>query len=245
MSFILSKLLWLLLSPGVFLLLVALAGLLLLFRAPDRAGRVLLVAGLGTLALVALLPAGNFASLPLEDRFPPPSPMPSHVDGIIVLGGAVETALTESRGLPALNGAAERMTALVELARRYPDARLAFTGGSGSLASGEVSEADVARALWSAMGVPSSRIVFEGLSRNTWENALFLKDLVRPQAGEVWLLVTSALHMPRAVGIFRRAGWPVVPYPVGYKTARDWRVWSHAGFGEHLDLLDGAAHEYL
>ncbi len=244
MIFVLSKLLWSVLTPSVLLLIVAAAGLLLAFRSRARSGRVLLLLGLGGFAAIGLLPAGNFAALPLEDRFAQPSPMPAHVDGIVVLGGALETALTQSRGLPSLNDAAERMTAAVMLARRYPGARLAFTGGSGSLTPGAVTEADVARRLWSDLGVPAAQTVFEGLSRNTYENALFLKAIVHPRPGETWLLVTSAYHMPRAVGVFRGVGWDVVPYPVAYKTARDWRVWSHPSFGGHLDLLDGAVHEY-
>ncbi len=245
MSFVVSKLLEPALSPSFLLLIVAFLGLWLVYRRRLWLGRSLLACGLGALAVVGMLPVGNFISMPLEDRFAQPAPMPAHVDGIVVLGGAVETALTESRGLPSLNGAAERMTTLVMLARRYPDARLAFTGGSGSLAPGELAEADVARALWSGMGVPASRTVFEGLSRNTYENAVFLKELVHPQPGETWLLVTSAIHMPRSVGIFRRVGWDVVPYPVAYKTGWDWRVWSHPSLGEHLDLLDDAVHEYV
>ncbi len=244
MSFVLSKLLWLVLSPSALLLFLAAAGLLLVRRGRLRLGRGLLLFGLGAIIAIAVLPIGNFAAMPLEDRFAQPSPMPAHVDGVIVLGGAVETALTEDRGLPSLNGAAERMTAALVLARRYPQARIAFTGGSGSLAWEAISEADVARALWSEMGLPAARTVFEALSRNTYENAVFLKAIVHPQPGETWLLVTSAAHMPRAVGIFRRVGWDVVPYPVGYKTGRGWRVWSHPSLGEHLDLLDNAAHEY-
>ena len=244
MTFVLSKLFWSVLTPSVLLLIAAAAGLLLVYQGRSRPGRILLLLGLGAFAAIGLLPAGNFAALRLEDRFAQPSPMPAHVDGVVVLGGAVETALTQSRGLPSLNDAAERMTAAVMLARRYPGARLAFTGGSGSLTPGAVTEADVAVRFWSEMGVPAAQTVFEGLSRNTYENALFLKAIVHPQPGETWLLVTSAYHMPRAMGVFRRVDWDVVPYPVAYKTGRNWRVWSHPSFGGHLDLLDNAIHEY-
>ena len=123
-----------------------------------------------------------------------------------MLGGAVDQNLTEARGIPALNGAAERMTEFVVLARRYPEAKLVFTGGQGSLVHGGTTEADVARRLFDALGVPEARVTYEDEARNTWENALLTRRLVEPKPGETWLLVTSASHMPRSVGAFRQAG---------------------------------------
>ena len=119
-----------------------------------------------------MLPLHVWVQMPLEDRFPRPDPPPARVDGIVVLGGAVEQDLTEARGIPALNGAAERMTEPVALMRRYPEARLVFTGGQGALLHGGLTEADVARQLWTGMGVPPERVVFETASRNTHENAV-------------------------------------------------------------------------
>lgn len=245
MSFVVSKILWFAISPAIALMIVAIIGVLLLRAGRGIWGRRLVTLGVLGVAAIMFLPIGNFAGLPLENRFPRPPQLPADVDGIIVLGGAVETALTQERGLPALNGAAERMTELVALAQRYPRARLLFTGGSGSLVPGEVSEADTARALWTAMGVPPDRVLYEDESRNTYENAVFLNALAQPRRGEVWLLVTSAFHMPRSVGIFRRVGWDVVPVPVGFKTAEDWRVWTHPPVGERIDLLSAAVHEYV
>lgn len=243
MSFVLSKLLWVAISPAILLVVLCAAGVLLLFRNRIVWGRRLVLVGTAGLAAIMFLPLGNFAALVLEDRFPRPPP-PTHVDGVIILGGAVETALTEARGLPALNGDAERMTELVALAHRYPGARLYFTGGSGALMPGEVSEADTARALWTAMDVPPERVAYEDKSRNTYENAVFLKAIAQPKPGETWLLVTSAYHMPRSVGIFRKVGWQVLPWPVGYKTATSWAVWRHPTVGGHIDLLAAAIHEY-
>jgi uncharacterized SAM-binding protein YcdF (DUF218 family) len=115
------------------------------------------------------------------------------------------------------------MTTGVELARRYPNARLIYTGGSASFPQEGPAEAISARALWLSLGVPAERMMFEAKSRNTFENAVFTRDLVKPKPGETWLLVTSAWHMSRSVGIFRRTGFPVVPYPVAYRTFGDER----------------------
>jgi uncharacterized SAM-binding protein YcdF (DUF218 family) len=115
------------------------------------------------------------------------------------------------------------MTTGVELARRYPSARLVFTGGSAGLLGEGPPEAIGARKLWLSLGVPAERMTFEEKSRNTWENAVFTRDLVKPKPGEIWLLVTSAWHMPRSVGIFRHLGFDVIPYPVAYRTFGDER----------------------
>ena len=191
-----------------------------------------------------VLPVQQWALVPLEDRFPRPLP-PAHVDAIIVLGGALETFISEERGLPSLNAAAERMTEFVALARRYPEARLVFSGGSGAVLPGAESESEIARDLFDQLGISPNRIVFEGRSRNTHENVVFSQELARPKPGEVWLLVTSAIQMPRAVGVFRQVGWPVIPWPVGYKSVHSVLVSVSAPLGERLSVLDDALHEWV
>jgi uncharacterized SAM-binding protein YcdF (DUF218 family) len=111
---------------------------------------------------------------------------------------------------------AERYTTFMMLARRYPDASLVFTGGSGSLAKQVYKAADYAAVFFTEQGMDIDRITFERESRNTYENALNSKSIVAPLAGEKWLLVTSAMHMPRSVGIFCKLEWPVIPYPVDH-----------------------------
>ncbi len=245
MLFIISKLLWLLLAPSMLLLLLAWLGLLLLFWHQRRAGLACLSVALGVLALIAFLPVGDAMLEPLEDRFPEVKVLPADVTGIVVLGGAIETDLTAARGMPSLNDAAERMTSLVYLARHYPKARLAFTGGNGELVHAPMTEAAVARALWTQLGVDQSRIVYESRSRTTYENAVLLKALLDPQPGQVWLLVTSAWHMPRSVGLFRHAGWTVLPYPVGYKTAPTLMTAIRGSLPDRLGQVDLASHEWI
>jgi uncharacterized SAM-binding protein YcdF (DUF218 family) len=175
------------------------------------------------LAVGLLTPISAIILRPLEDRFPQPSADMPAPAGIIVLGGTVDTTKSEARGQVWLGTDAARMTTGVELARRYPNARLIYTGGSASFPQEEPAEAISARALWLSLGVPAERMMFEAKSRNTFENAVFTRDLVKPKPGETWLLVTSAWHMSRSVGIFRRTGFPVVPYPVAYRTFGDER----------------------
>ena len=216
--FVLSKLAWALIQPSnllLLLLILASAGLLLGHR---RFGTWLLCGVTTALLAVTVLPIGTWLLLPIENRFAPPA-LPERIDGVVVLGGAVEQQISALRGQIALNDAAERVTALVELARRYPDARLVVSGGIGSLTGGPAHPARALEAFYRRQGLDVARITFEERSRNTEENAVFSRQLVRPGPGERWLLVTSAYHMPRSVGVFRQVGWPVIAYPVDYRTA--------------------------
>jgi len=146
----------------------------------------------------------------------------------------------------ALNEAAERMTAMAELARRYPQARIVFSGGSGRLILDGVSEASLAARLFESFGIAKERITLEDKSRDTLENARFTRELVQPKPGERWLLVTSAHHMPRSIALFRAEGFPVEAYPVDYRTrgAIDLlRFFSTVGDG--LRRTDTAAREWV
>jgi uncharacterized SAM-binding protein YcdF (DUF218 family) len=239
-----SKLFWLFLRPNTLALLLACVGLYVGWRG-RRWGRWPMLAGLGYFAVVLLTPLSQWLLLPLEDRFPRPAEAPAQVAGVIVLGGAVDQNLTEARGIPALNGAAERMTEPLVLARRYPGARIVFTGGQGSPLHGSVTEADVAKAIWTSLGLAPERVLYETRARNTYENVLLTKQILMPKPGDTWLLVTSAGHMPRAMGIFRQAGWNVTPWPVNYVTGHTWRDWYDAPFGTRLNQTEWAVHEWL
>jgi uncharacterized SAM-binding protein YcdF (DUF218 family) len=214
-----------------------------LFKRYSIVGRRLLMLGTAGL-LIASLSIGDHAMAALEDRFPAPDKPPSHVDGIIVLGGAINMAISEDRDQPTLKGGADRMTIFAALARRYPDAKLLFTGG-GDYDPDELREADVAHALFAALGLDVDRMMFERESRNTRENALFSKKLAQPAPGETWLLVTSAVDMPRAVGCFRAVGWPVLPWPVSYRTPGHRSSWHLTPLGRSVANLDWTAHEWI
>lgn len=222
--------------------LVELAALGLLLRR-WWLGRVLLYLGVGGLAACLLLPVDVWAIRPLEDAFPQVTEPPKRLDGIIVLGGAIDDLTSLDRGTPILNAAANRITTLVILARRYPAAKLVFTGGSGRIEQGAATEAHFVRILLGQLGLATDRVVFEDRSRTTMENAVLSQALVHPAPGEVWALVTSASHMPRSVGVFRKLGWAVLPWPTGYIT-RDNHPALAPSLGGKLATLDLAGHEW-
>ncbi|HVI50218.1 MAG TPA: YdcF family protein [Candidatus Sulfotelmatobacter sp.] len=217
--FVLSKILGLLLTPGTLLLLALLIGCGLLWsRRLWRKGRLVLSVLSLTLLAVTVLPVDDMMLEPLENRFPANPPLPDHVDGIIVLGGSVDPYLSAAHHQVVLNDAAERLVEGARLSRLYPEARLIFTGGSADPLRPDMREAPIAQQALVDMGADAGRMLIEDASRNTYENAVFSQRLAQPQKGQVWLLVTSAKHMPRSVGVFRSVGWPVVPWPVDYTT---------------------------
>jgi uncharacterized SAM-binding protein YcdF (DUF218 family) len=242
--FILSKLLVPLESPGDLLLLFLCVGVILSWSTRRRRTGITIIALVtAVLLLIVLAPVSSWIAAPLENRFPRPHVLPAQIDGIIVLGGAVDPGTTARRGLPTLNSDAERMTEFVRLAKQYPQAKLVFSGGSGILGGDPTrfTEASTARLFFDQQGLDTSRVIFEGQSRNTYENVLFSKAIVKPVVGQTWLLISSAQDMPRSVGIFRKLGWSVTPIPVAYKADNH-----HSYFlGDNLYQLDRGCHEWL
>lgn len=244
MSFVIGKLAWIVLKPSNLLALLFALGVLLRVIGRRTTARLLMGGTVAVILLCAVLPVGAWLISPLENRFPVPT-LPARVDGIVVLGGAIEPGLSADRGGVSLNGNAERLVAFAALARRYPEAKLVFTGGSGDLLRPDEREGDWLGPFLDAAGIPRERVVVERDSRNTDDNARMTKALVSPQPGQAWVMITSARHMPRAVGIFRKAGWAVIPYPADYLTTRE-VGWSFGfGIAGGLSALDAAAYEWL
>jgi uncharacterized SAM-binding protein YcdF (DUF218 family) len=244
MFFVLSKTVAFLFLPSNFLFVIGLSGLLMLATRWRRAGLRLLVASFVLLVLAGALPIGSVLSHTLEQRFPPWNPARGAPDGIIVLGGAISPALSRIYGEPQINGSAERVTVIPQLARAYPNARIIYSGGDASLFADQGREADYLYPLLDSFGVPRDRVTIENRARNTYENAVFAKELAQPKPGERWLLVTSAQHMPRAIGCFRRAGFPVEAYPVDWHSRPRFRFRLNFEIAAGLGKLDAAAREW-
>lgn len=223
MFFYLAKVLWFVLQPSTLIALLIGYGAILIWTGWARWGRRFVTVGAVLLLIAGLSPLGNALILPLEDRFKranldaPPSPT-----GFIVLGGAEDRLVEAARGAPAVNEAGERILETVVLARKFPEAKIAFSGGDAGILYKADSEAVGAAGLLADMGVDRDRLILEADSRDTYENAVYLKaelgklGLVGP--GKRWVMITSAYHMPRAMGAFRRAGFDVEPWPVDYRT---------------------------
>ena len=216
------------------------------WRRSRRLGIWLGSAALVAVATIGILPLQDWLLRPLEELYPVPE-LPARVDGIVVLGGAERPSIMAARGWPEVNGNADRLVAFAALAHRYPEARLVFTGGSAiPHADTELTEADVAARVAALIGMDVGRIIFERDARNTAENARNTAALIQPKADEIWLLITSARHMPRAMSSFAAVGWTPVPFPVDFQTGPPSRIGS-SGFQPltRLAALDAVSKEWL
>ena len=237
MFFIASKILWILADPINLLLFGVGAGLLLGRRR---------LAGLclGALLVAGFSPLGGLLLRGLEDRFRLPGLDAPAPYGIVVLGGAIDELAGEARGEVVLRDGGSRLTEAAALAKRFPEARLVYTGASGGLADVNSREAEEAKRLLVVLGVAPERIWLETNSRNTDENARFTAALLGPDKAKRWWVVTSAYHMPRAMGLFRKAGFDATAYPVDFYTTdgkRDLLPLGKAADG--LRLTEIALHE--
>jgi len=239
-----SKLFWLLVSPDSLLLIWFGAGFSLLWL-----GNIVWAKWtLGTLfllmMLVALFPVGEWLLYPLESKYPHNQKL-ENVDGIIMLAGPEDTALTKVWDQVVVGDSIERNLSFMSLARQHPEAKLVFTGGVGSMFQQDFKTADVARRMFKEQGMDISKIIFERQSRNTWENGLFSKELINPQSGENWVLITTAWHMPRSMDIFCKVGWNVNPYPVDFHTQPDSLFRVSWGFAGNLSGLVTGVKEWI
>ena len=217
MFFYLSKIFWFFFQPLNLTIFLLLAGLLAAMIGRRRLAATGSVLAFLILALSAWTSLGAMMLNPLEERFARP-PLPERVDGIVVLGGGFEGAINLVRGGYELNSGGDRMVETAILARRFPTAKVVVSGGTGELFLDGEGDAATAPRLLTALGVTADRLILENKSRNTYENAVFTKELVTPMPGETWLLVTSAFHMPRAKALFDKAGFATIPWPVDYRT---------------------------
>lgn len=245
MYFILAKTLGIVAIPSNLIMLVVVCGLILWCTRYARSGRRITTAGIVLLLIGGATPLGTALLLPLENRFPRWDETRGAPDGIIVLGGVVNPHVSRLRQEITVGPSVQRLLAAIDLHRRYPAARVLFTGGNPNLLSAAKGESDLAVSFLEHWGVPESDIIVDSAARDTMENAVNARTIAAPKPGERWLLVTSAFHMPRAIGLFRAAGFPVEAYPVDYKTGgwADVRAVPSSFIGG-FSWLDLAAHEW-
>ncbi len=248
--FNMAKIFWYFFHPASLLLALFVFGSILLWGRFFRLGRRLISLVLVTLLLILFLNLDQIILYPLEHRFPKYAPLSlpgtkgHDIKGIIVLGGAADEVLSAHHGAVQLNSAAERLTEVLLLAKKYPDSEIVFSGYSGSLGYSGPSEAEAVQVFFSAFGL-TERVRYENRATNTWENAVYSHRLTAPLLSEKWLLVTSAYHIPRSVGAFRKAGWNVTPVPVDYYTTGDEGL--RLGFPDfdRLHVFALALHEWI
>jgi uncharacterized SAM-binding protein YcdF (DUF218 family) len=235
------------LLPSNLLIGVGIVGLSLLYTPAASLGRRLVAASVLLIAVCGFSPIGKLLLYPLESRFPPWDDARGAPDGVVVLGGGIEPDLSAVHRAAVFGPSIDRIIAAADLAHRYPKARIVFSGGNGGLDPiDQAREADFALPVLESFGIARDRLMMERRSRNTQENAEFSKILAAPKPGERWLLVTSAYHMPRSVGNFRKVGFAVEPYPVDWRLGgRDDLLSFSIVFIGGLARIDTAAREWM
>lgn len=241
--FFMAKMGWKVVSPSGFLSISILSILILVLLNRQCLAKRISVVVLPFFIAVSFFPVGEWLFYLLEKRYPPNIHLPKQVDGILILGGSGIPASSEAWGQPQLRSSAERDLVFMMLARRFPDAKLVFTGGSPWMNG--MTESEVAKQLYLGQGIETDRIVFESKSRNTRENAQFSKELVQPQKTEIWLLITSAFHMPRAQGVFCDVHWNTVPVPVDYQSNPNSLIRPQWKLSVNLRVLEFALREWV
>ncbi len=244
-----AKVAWLALRPSNLLWLAALFALVLVWRERRRAkggesrqaGRKLLLA-LALAYVVLASPLGHMPLWALENRFVPCNLDRIDADVVAVLGGAVKTNLSNQVGAITVGDSGERLMTTAALAQR-PDAPLILASGGVFVLSGQRNEAQWIEAWLKQIGVPDGRVAFEGTSLNTYQNAREIKAML-PRSAQRLALVTSAFHMPRAVGVFRAAGFDVQACAVDYRVNL-LQVWGYPDASMALRNLDLALHELV
>ncbi len=222
MTYYVSKVFWLLAAPASALVLISAITTLWALLGSSKCAAWLAAAAACTLVIGAFTPLGFVLTAPLENRFAfSPPHLKAPPDGIIILAG----------------GGSDAIDAVSTLSQDYPGARLIFSGfnaGDESLIKKFVD-----------LGVAPARIKLESQSRTTSEDASYSAALLKPKPSERWLLVTSAMHMPRAVGCFRAAGFQVEPYPIEFMTGPSGRFSLFATGSVALMQFDTAAKEWI
>lgn len=241
----LSKILWSLASPEKVVLILLFVGTVLIWTKRQKLGRWLVSMSALIFLVFTLLPINILLLKPLEERFSAPTELPANISGIIVLSGPERSVITRTRGQPSLSGGAERLTTFVALARRYPKARLIYAGGVGSLFYQDFKSNETARKFFIQLGLNLNRVLFDTEARNTFENAVNTFNLLGQQTKGDWILITSAFHMPRSIGVFRKAGWNVIPYPVDYQTSGIWGYDWSVGILDNIIAFSKGLHEWL
>ena len=238
-----SKTVWLLIRPETLLVALFAVPLVCLWRGSTVAGSRALTVALSITIAIGVFPVGNFLLNPLERAYRAP-PTVSQPVGILVLGGAEDSAPEYAGGVALVNHAGDRLIAAIQLARQYPEAVVLYTGGKVALTPVAEGAFELGPDVLRQLGLSEDRLIVEGRSRTTAENAV-LSRAMAPEGDGPWILVTSAYHMPRALGTFCAAGWQnLVPYPTDYRGGeiREQIGWNLAG---NLDELNIGVKEWV
>jgi uncharacterized SAM-binding protein YcdF (DUF218 family) len=234
----------LILPPGLLIVAVAVAAVLAALGLRRSAIAVVCTVS-GLVAILGIGPVADLLLRPLETRYPPlrlTDVAGLEADAIVLLGGGVVAASPAAEGRDVLSRASTQRALYAAALQKRLGFPIITTGGRVVPDLRVDAESTVQRRFLEELGVKAALIKEENESRTTWENALRVRDLYHPRRV---VLVTSAIHMPRAVACFERLGVQVVPAPVDYLYAGSHAFLSWLPSGGSLSNSLDALREYL
>ncbi len=175
---------------------------------------------LAYILIIAIFPTGTLMLYSLESKYMYQINEFDNVDGILVLSGMENIRMTEEYGQFYLGGSESRIIESIRLQKKYPNARLIFSGGSGDHFSNNITSL-ISKQFYNEFSIEPEKIIFESQSTNTYENIINSKKLTKPTINEKWILITSAFHMHRSIDTAAKSKWELTPYPVDFKLSKD------------------------
>lgn len=190
----------------------------LIFKSKFSLGSKILYVFLMASGIIVITPLPEWGMTCLENRFQRLQKFPENVKGVIIIGGIVDRKISKTRGEPSFNMFGSRMLSVLKLMHERPQLEYIIMGGGRPFIE-NYQEADILVRYLEFIKPKLGKLMFDNISSTTVESAQVSYNMIKPKPGERWVLLTSAYHMPRAVGIFRKAGWDIIPYPVDFHTS--------------------------
>jgi len=242
MTVYLTKFLWSIFNPFNLIVIFFLVGYFINLFNLKFLSKSLYFFALFIFFISGVMPSGSYLNYLLEKNFHSQNDLPERIDGILILSGATNPYLTKEHDQIVINGAAERLTESINLIKKYPNAKIIFSGG---FIYPGLDHASVAKKFFSNMGIDSNKIYYESKSLNTYENILFSKKIAEPKKNEIWLLVTSAYHLNRSLGISEKIEWTFIPYATDFKKSKIFSWQPSLNLLSNFSEFNQASHEWI
>ncbi len=228
------------LLPSVFVLVLILAGLIFLWKKKGKTGKVLIIIGLSLYYLFSITPVADLILLPLESKYQPVNKEALEMaDKIVFLLGAKESDILRASEVIKISNIKNQKS---PKENKFPTGQAKIIISGTNPLNPEINEAEEVKEFLAERGVSPENIILEDKSRNTFESAKNIKEML---GDEPFFLVTSAYHLPRGMETFRKMGLNPIPAPADFKIKKYYDILDFFPNAENLRNSDLAFHEYF
>lgn len=242
LHYILGRILWYVLAPSHLLVLLLFIGLALTWLKRPLGRRITMAVAI-SLLIIVIAPVEHLLLAPLEQRIEQPAAI-ADIDSIIVLGGGQQRQLSHQFPYSGYGRHSGRMIAAVAIARQY-SVPIIFAGGQLLQDNTSYPEAKSFEDILQLSDLKPEQVIINSESKDTYDNARFAKEITQQHGFKRSLLITSAAHMPRALGAFNRQKINIIPFPVEYQLVNSGRWFGFSTLVKKFYLIEYAAHEWL